>query len=40
MGNWVLTGSQDGTARVYHCAICQPLSGLEATARVRLRALR
>jgi WD40 repeat protein len=39
-GNWILTGSEDGTARVYHCLICQPLSGLEATARARLRALR
>jgi WD40 repeat protein len=39
-GNWILTGSEDGTARVYHCVICQPLSGLEASARVRLRALR
>jgi WD40 repeat protein len=38
--NWILTGSEDGTARVYHCAICQPLAGLEATARARLRALR
>jgi WD40 repeat protein len=38
--NWILTGSEDGTARVYHCEICQPLAGLEATARARLRALR
>jgi WD40 repeat protein len=40
IGNWILTGSEDGTARVYHCVICRPLSGLEATARARLRALR
>jgi WD40 repeat protein len=39
-GDWILTGSKDGTARVYHCLICQPLSGLEATAAARLRALR
>jgi WD40 repeat protein len=39
-GDWILTGSEDGTARVYHCLICQPLPGLEATARARLRALR
>ncbi|HEX3238379.1 MAG TPA: WD40 repeat domain-containing protein [Gaiellaceae bacterium] len=39
-GNWILTGSEDGTARVYHCVICQPLSGLETTARARIRALR
>jgi WD40 repeat protein len=38
--NWILTGSEDGTASVYHCVICQPLEGLEATARARLRALR
>jgi WD40 repeat protein len=41
VGDWILTGSDDGTARVYHCAvICQPLSGLEATARARIHALR
>jgi WD40 repeat protein len=40
-GKWILTGSEDGTARVYHCVIiCQPLSGLEAAARARIRALR
>jgi len=40
-GKWILTGSEDGTARVYHCVvICQTLSGLEATARARIRALR
>jgi len=39
-GNWILTGSSDGTARVYHCLICQPLPGLEATAAARLHALR
>ena len=39
-GNWILTASEDGTARVYHCVICQPLAGLEASARARLRALR
>jgi WD40 repeat protein len=39
-GNWILTGSKDGTVRVYHCLICQPLSGLEATAHARLNALR
>ena len=39
-GNWVLTGSEDGTARVYDCVVCQPLDGLEAAARARLRALR
>jgi WD40 repeat protein len=39
-GNWILTGSQDGTARVYLCVICQPLAGLKATAEARLRALR
>ena len=38
-GNWILTGSMDGTARVYQCVICQPLKGLEATARARIRAL-
>ena len=38
-GNWILTGSHDGTARVYHCVICQPLPGLEATAKARIRAL-
>jgi WD40 repeat protein len=38
--NWILTGSEDGTARVYDCVICQPLTGLEATAKARLRALR
>ncbi len=38
--NWILTGSEDGTASVYHCVICQPLAGLEATAKARLRALR
>jgi WD40 repeat protein len=40
IGNWILTGSEDGTARVYHCVICRPLSGLEASAKARLRALR
>jgi WD40 repeat protein len=39
-GDWILTGSQDGTARVYQCVICQPLKGLEAAARARIRALR
>ena len=39
-GNWILTGSEDGTARVYDCVVCQPLTGLETTARARLRALR
>jgi WD40 repeat protein len=39
-GNWILTGSEDGTARVYQCVICQTLSGLEGTARARLHALR
>jgi WD40 repeat protein len=39
-GNWILTGSEDGTARVYHCLICQTLPGLEATARARLKALK
>jgi WD40 repeat protein len=39
-GNWILTGSADKTARVYHCLICQPLTGLEATAAARLHALR
>jgi WD40 repeat protein len=39
-GDWILTGSQDGTARVYQCVICQPLTGLEAAARARIRALR
>ena len=39
-GRWILTGSEDGTARVYQCVICQTLSGLEATARARLHALR
>jgi WD40 repeat protein len=39
-GNWIVTGSQDGTARVYRCVICRPLPGLEATAAARLRALR
>lgn len=39
-GNWILAGSEDGTARVYRCVICQPLGGLEASAKVRLRALR
>jgi WD40 repeat protein len=38
--NWILTSSEDGTARVYDCVICQPLSGLEAAAKARLRALR
>jgi WD40 repeat protein len=38
--NWILTSSEDGTARVYDCVICQPLTGLEATAKARLRALR
>jgi WD40 repeat protein len=39
-GKWILTGSEDGTARVYGCVICQPLKGLEAAARARIRALR
>jgi WD40 repeat protein len=39
-GKWILTGSEDGTARVYQCVICQPLKGLEAAARARIRALR
>ena len=39
-GDWILTGSEDGTARVYQCVICQPLKGLEAAARARIRALR
>jgi WD40 repeat protein len=39
-GNWILTGSEDGTARVYDCVICEPLPSLEATAAARLRALR
>ena len=39
-GNWILTGSEDGTARVYHCVICEPPAGLEATAKARIRALR
>jgi len=39
-GNWILTGSDDGTARVYHCVVCRPLKGLEATARARIHALR
>jgi WD40 repeat protein len=39
-GNWILTGSKDGSARTYRCLICQPLPGLDATARARLRALR
>jgi WD40 repeat protein len=39
-GNWVLAGSEDGTARVYHCVICRPLSGLKASAKARIRALR
>ena len=38
--DWILTGSEDGTARVYQCVICQPLTGLEAAARARIRALR
>ena len=39
-GRWILTGSEDGTARVYRCVICEPLKGLVATARARLRAVR
>jgi WD40 repeat protein len=39
-GNWILTGSLDGTTRVYDCVICQPLPGLEAAAKARIRALR
>ena len=39
-GKWILTGSEDGTAGIYGCVICQPLSGLEAAAKARLRALR
>ena len=39
-GDWILIGSNDGTARVYHCVVCEPLTGLRAAAEARLRALR
>jgi WD40 repeat protein len=39
-GHWVVTGSQDGTARVVPCAICGNLPQLEQVARERLRELR
>jgi WD40 repeat protein len=39
-GDWILAGSEDGTARVYHCVVCEPLAQLKAAAEARLRALR
>ncbi len=38
-GDSILTASKDGTARVYHCAICEPLPRLERLAELRLRRL-
>ena len=39
-GNWILTGSEDGTARIVRCEICRSLPGLEQVARERLREIR
>ena len=39
-GTEILTGSQDGTARVVACEICRPLAGLEQVAESRLARLR
>ncbi len=39
-GNWILTGSEDGTARIVRCEICRSLPGLEQVARERLRKIR
>ena len=38
-GYSILTGSLDGTARVYDCQVCQPLGKLEQLATVRLSRL-
>ena len=35
-GDWILTASKDGTARVYHCQVCEPLGQLEELATLRL----
>jgi WD40 repeat protein len=39
-GYWILTGSEDGTARIYHCGVCEPLPGLERIGQARLAQLR
>jgi WD40 repeat protein len=38
-GDRILVGSKDGTARTYHCEICEPLPKLKALAAKRLGAL-
>ena len=38
-GDWILTGSNDGTARVLNCQVCEPLRQLERLAALRLRRL-
>jgi WD40 repeat protein len=37
--NWIVSASEDGTARVLRCDICRDLSGLENVARARLAAI-
>jgi WD40 repeat protein len=38
--NFILTASEDGIARIYHCEVCAPLSDLRELARERLRDVR
>ena len=38
-GDWILTGSEDGTARIVQCDICRNLAGLEQLAQRRLRSI-
>ena len=39
VGDGILTGSLDGTARLYECEVCQPLGPLEHVATARLHTL-
>ena len=38
-GDWILTGSEDGTARIVQCDICRNLAGLEQLAHRHLRSI-